>query len=88
MYIRTETNDRIDSYEYKIPYVIPHSPSTWDLCINSKEDDKICVIATFTSVAQANGALKSLNTCIKDEDEVGWDAKEYLESLNDADDAE
>ena len=81
MYIKTESNDFINSDDYKVPYVIPHSPSTWDLCMNSKADDKICVIATFTSVAQANSALKSLVACIKDEDEIGWDADEHLNPL-------
>ena len=80
MFIRSQNNLVMDSRLHNDPYVKPVEKS-WELCMDSKDgQSRMINIATFDSVSEANAALKSLIACIKNEDEVGWDANEYKEN--------
>lgn len=74
MFIRTENGDKVDYGQCKFPYVEPLSTEEWSLCIKTQQD-KIHIIATFSTVYKANNALDSLRIAIGKKH--GWDAKEY-----------
>lgn len=80
MFIRSQNGLIIESSLYNDPYVKPVE-KIWELCVDSKDGkSKMCNIAAFDSVKEANAALKSLLKAIRDEDNVGWDALEYKKS--------
>lgn len=71
MYIRTEQNETVNSWDYDSPYVIPYEETTWNLCMDKKGEDTITIIGTFETVGKANYALSSLKEAI--EKDEGWD---------------
>lgn len=88
MFIRIQTGGtlNLNDGDYSEPFVAPAPDKKWHVFIKKdnpepENEELNFSIASFSSVANANAALRSLVEAMKDELNIGWDAIEETERI-------